>query len=705
MAINLDALQQAASRYEDYEIAIAKAEADPEISGNAEKEKQIVAERHRDIFVPAAERLLAKQTAILAGIPPEPLKPRRQRIRPAETPLPEPPVDVTPVLPPVAVPTPDDLIILDEGELIPEVMQRDNDLRPMRFLQIGLLAARSVGRIRISDNPITEEGDATGFMVAPGLLMTNWHVLKNEDFAAAASVFFDDEDGLDGTPMQTQAFRLRPDRLFVNDEALDYAIVEVANRTSSGTPLAQYGYLPLFRQTGKLDPLQREAANIIQHPGGGPKKIAIRDNYIKEIVPDAVDPLRKETSLFYGTDTLKGSSGSPVCSDQWYVVALHRGGVPETMIINGQRVVMRHDGNPATRADSRNSIKYLANEGTRISRIYHSLDEKKAANQNAAIALERLTAFALDPRSGPLSLRTAPIMLPGLPSAEEGGIEEITNRGLEKFAGSLGYKPAFLGNAFRIPLPGMTSDVKRELATLKDSTKTELKYTNFSLKMNVERRTAVFVAGNIDGSKHWKFVGNGSLPKKRPGWSFDPRMDKSFQPDDEIFSQSMQRGHLFKREDAFWGSDKAAMLHGEEHSHTITNATPMIANFNNVEWGNLEDIVTRESIAGNKISYFTGPVFRSTDRFFNELRVGVPPSELRTGMRVPESFWKIVFWVEAGNLKAAGFVLFQTDEIAAHGSIIEEINFGTYRKTRITDIEQMVGLKFPKLVAVDTFDA
>ena len=119
-------------------------------------------------------------------------------------------------------------------------------------------------------------------------------------------------------------------------------------------------------------------------------------------------------------------------------------------------------------------------------------------------------------------------------------------------------------------------------------------------------------------------------------------MDKSFQPDDAIFSNSMQRGHLFKREDAVWGVDKEAMQRADEHSFTIPNATPMIANFNNVEWGDLEDIITRESQAGNKISYFAGPVFRSTDRFFNELRLDVPASERRKGMRVPQSFWKIV---------------------------------------------------------------
>src|SRR5215210_8622009 len=238
-------------------------------------------------------------------------------------------------------------------------------------------------------------------MAAPGALITNWHVLKNRDYASAASVIFDDEDGLDGNPLQANAFRLRPDILFFNDELLDYAIVAVSPKTPAGVPLAQYGYLPLFKQTGKLDPTQREAANIIQHPGGGPKKIALRDNYVLKVVPDSVDPQKNEISLFYGTDTLKGSSGSPVCSDQWYVVALHRGGVPETTVIDGQRVVLRRDGTPASNGDSRDMLRYLTNEGTRVSRIYKSLEEKAATNAHAATALERITAGAGDPRMGP----------------------------------------------------------------------------------------------------------------------------------------------------------------------------------------------------------------------------------------------------------------------------------------------------------------
>lgn len=53
----------------------------------------------------------------------------------------------------------------------------------------------------------------------------------------------------------------------------------------------------------------------------------------------------------------------------------------------------------------------------------------------------------------------------------------------------------------------------------------------------------------------------------------------------------------------------------------------MISNFKNVEWGDLDDIVTRECNQRNKVSYFAGPIFRSTDPFFNELTSFVPVSE------------------------------------------------------------------------------
>ena len=553
MAINLKQLQDAAERFDEYQGALAKAKTMPDIV-LAEQAK--VSQDHRTKFRLLAERLLGQPQ------PETVTKTVEAVVVLAEAPQPGAPPQLEGGL----------LVVTDSG-IIPEIVQRDNDLRPMRFLHIAVLAARAVGRIKIVDSPVTQEGDATGFLVAPGLMMTNWHVLKNEDIAAAASIIFDDEEGVDGNPLETKSFRLRPDILFVNDETLDYAIVAVSPRTASDVPLSQFGFLRLFPQRGKLDPLQRQTANIIQHPGGGPKKIALRDNYVREVVPDFVDPNKSEISLFYGTDTLKGSSGSPVCSDQWYVVALHRGGVPITAMINGQRVVLRHNGTPASQSDPKDMLKYETNEGTRISRIYKSLQDKAETSLHAAAALEQISAVATDPRMGPISLRTTPILLPSLPPEEMGGLEEIMRRKQDKFEGAAGYVPTFLGSNHSIDLPRMTSEIKRELAPLKNSTDTELKYANYSLVMNRERRTAFFIAGNIEGSQMWKTQGLGGLPK-RPQWSFDPRMDDVFQPDDTIFSNAMQRGHLFKREDAVWGVDADAMKLADEHSFRSRTRRP-----------------------------------------------------------------------------------------------------------------------------------
>jgi hypothetical protein len=58
------------------------------------------------------------------------------------------------------------------------------------------------------------------------------------------------------------------------------------------------------------------AVNIVQHPGGRPKRIAFRNNLVT-----AADA----TAVRYFTDTDQGSSRSPVCDDRWRVVALHRG--------------------------------------------------------------------------------------------------------------------------------------------------------------------------------------------------------------------------------------------------------------------------------------------------------------------------------------------------------------------------------------------
>ena len=65
----------------------------------------------------------------------------------------------------------------------------------------------------------------------------------------------------------------------------------------------------------------------------------------------------------------------------------------------------------------------------------------------------------------------------------------------------------------------MTSEVERALASLRDSTKTELKYDHYSLRINRERRTAFFAAANINGAQLWKAAQDGPRPPARSGAS------------------------------------------------------------------------------------------------------------------------------------------------------------------------------------------
>ncbi|MCE4553689.1 DNA/RNA non-specific endonuclease [Roseateles cellulosilyticus] len=597
--------------------------------------------------------------------------------------------------------------LLDPAVAIPEALFADNDLRPVRYLQIALLAARAVGKLTVR-GMVDEEGDATGFLVAPGLLMTNHHVLPDATYASVSFVAFDQEDDVDGRPKTPKLFDLLPRQLYVSDKELDYCLVAVSPKTSQDEPLSQFGYLRLFEETGKVDPNRRQAANIIQHPLGQGKKVALRDNYFEEPPKDALDALGAQNSLFYGTDTLKGSSGSPVCTDEWYVVALHRGGVPKVATKKGQRVVLRRDGTPAREGDAKRSIQYETNEGTRVSRIYASLKAKVAMGGTdagpAAQALERMLAVAQDPSVGPVERATHPLVVPPTEAEGEAGVEEKLVRKPLDFVQGPGYQPGFLGAGFQVALPSLSSEVRKEVAPLKDGSGHVLNYLHYSLVVNAERRTAFFAACNVDGRQLWKVVHPGTSVGKRPtAWGTDPRMDEKFQPDDSIFSTAVQRGHLFKREDASWGADDELRQRSDLQSFMIANATPMFADFNNNEWGNLEDIVSRHVMSGRRVSYFAGPIFSVDDPYFNELKAGVPASLKRQGMRVPTRFWKIVAWVEAGRLQAAGFVLDQSDEIREHGPITEEIDFGSYRPRPIKEIQSRTGLKFPKLVAADTF--
>jgi endonuclease G, mitochondrial len=236
-----------------------------------------------------------------------------------------------------------------------------NDLQPIAYLAQGTQVAQSIGRVQIR-NAQRVRGYGTGFLVSSRLLLTNNHVLPSLQSARFSQIEFNYQNDRKGEPQPSVMFNLSPEELFLTDRALDYTLVAVNPQSASGEPLDAFAWLPLIEAEGKV--IIGEFVNIIQHPSGEKKQIALRENVIIDVLSDF---------LHYQTDTAPGSSGSPVFNDQWEVVALHHSGVPKR---NEQGQVLAKNGQIWTPDDGETEIDWLANEGVRISRIIQHIQQQ-----------------------------------------------------------------------------------------------------------------------------------------------------------------------------------------------------------------------------------------------------------------------------------------------------------------------------------------
>ncbi len=251
-----------------------------------------------------------------------------------------------------------------------------NNLMAINYLALGLQAAKSVCRIHIRDTSGRPAGFGSGFMVSPTLLLTNHHVLEAREYALRSLAEFDFETDINFLPKPTHYFRLAPERFFYNDKTLDFALVAVHPQSLGGVPLTQYGFLPLMPQSGKV--LKGEAVSIIQHPDGGDKHIALRSNHILDLL---------DGFIHYETDTLPGSSGSPVFNDQWQVAALHHAGVPR---VNAQGKILNKSGRIWQPEQGDDAIDWIGNEGVRISAIFDYLHARQGWQAHEVTLLKQL---------------------------------------------------------------------------------------------------------------------------------------------------------------------------------------------------------------------------------------------------------------------------------------------------------------------------
>jgi V8-like Glu-specific endopeptidase len=199
---------------------------------------------------------------------------------------------------PIATPLPADV-------RLERIIGAVSHLKSIAWLRRGLEAARSVCRI------ITPDGLGTGFMIKPGVVVTNHHVLPSESVAMKAHAEFNYQETMVGTMEQTFSYEVDGPS-WIADEIHDCAVVRL--KPSAETPFDQWGIVEVESQS--VPPIGGHVA-IIQHPGGGPKQIAVTANQVVSVF---------NHRLQYTTDTLPGSSGAPVFNDDWKVVAVHHAG-------------------------------------------------------------------------------------------------------------------------------------------------------------------------------------------------------------------------------------------------------------------------------------------------------------------------------------------------------------------------------------------
>ena len=181
-----------------------------------------------------------------------------------------------------------------------------SDLISFSSLQKAIAIGRFVGRVSERNVDADVRPVGTGSMVSPRLMLTNNHVLPERDEAGSYVIDFNYQLGEDETPLSASTFAPAPDEFFATDKRLDLSLVAVAPRSDDeGQPLDLFGWSRLNGAEGKI--LKGHALNIIQHPKGAYKQIVLRGNRLLELC---------DHHFLYETDTLRGSSGAPVYSDQ-----------------------------------------------------------------------------------------------------------------------------------------------------------------------------------------------------------------------------------------------------------------------------------------------------------------------------------------------------------------------------------------------------
>lgn len=578
-------------------------------------------------------------------------------------------------------------------------------------------AIPSIGRIDVPTS-VRIPYAGTGFVVGDGLLLTNRHVA--ELFAT----------GLGRTGL---AFRsgyeakidfLREDRKDAADyfdivDVLmihpywDMAILRVEGLPEDRSPL-----------TLTVDPpetmLGRDVA-VVGYPALDPRNdIALQNEIfggrfdVKRMQPGKLNERadlrsfgKTVETITHDSSTLGGNSGSAVVdAETGKVVALHFAGiylkanyaVSTADMARDSRIVdcgVRFDGAVAAGSGPWEPWWQSADRHTEVRSSPGPLTVTGGSRKNA-ISIPLTLTIELDDTRGAVAsydqvTEKAPLVDPDFGNRE-------------------GYDSEFLG--IELPAPEVT---QAGLLSKMDDDSTLIPYQHFSLAMHKHRRLAVFVAGNIDkrpeskepepGRDYTRNGLNGFTSDSSETWLLDPRIPAAHQLPDRFFTKdnkAFDKGHLFRREAAAWGSDYAEVQRANGDTFHVTNCSPQVLGFNRSNrrgiWGKLENEIGRAD--DDKLVVFAGPVLAEDDPIFT----GVD-DEGAVRVRIPVRYWKVVVARAEDELRSFAFLLEQDLSDVPLEFQVDE--FWRERMLAVSDLEEALQiLRFPDAVhAADQFGA
>ena len=586
-------------------------------------------------------------------------------------------------------------------------------------------AIPAIGRVELPNNPSIPYG-GTGFVVGPGLMMTNRHVAeifarglgtKTVTFKPGESAAVDFKREF----QSTESLSLVVEKVLMIHPYWDMAILKVSGLPSSIKPLNLAIRTP--------EELIGQDVAVVGYPAKDWRNDStVQDQvfggvyYVKRLQPGKIRE-RKPCNSFGKTlnamthdcSTLGGNSGSAIIDvSNGQIVGLHFAGVylednfavPTYELARDTRVVdlgVNFTGPVAPTTSWASFWKDADAQGTEnADTTPPPAGQTPVADSNGQVTASFTIPLQVTISIGtPVAGSSTPSVIVNDPSQTAADTVEkvpVIYPNLEK---RKGYDAGFLGltGDVTVPMPELTAKGLKLAAKLEDGSP-HLHYHKFSVVIHKQRRLALFTASNvdwrpesrlIDGKKPSRQVLNGFETKTSEDWVTDPRIPFDHQLPDYFYTKdggAFDKGHLVRRDDIAWGKTLADMQKGNGDTFHTTNCSPQTSHFNqskfkNFNWGELENMVQKQTSA-EKVCVISGPVLDAEDQFFH----GKVKSGVEVSIQIPTRFWKIIITNKGGKPQAFGFVLDQDlAEVDLHSELIVPEAWKTYMKP-LKEIEE-----------------